>query len=235
MAGIVIVGATEFELSTVLESIPCNRERFPLECSAYSGKARACRVRVIQSGPGIANAAAAAAAAVVKYRPEHVYNVGVCGVFSDDARLLTRVVAGAGTLFADAGVESPDGYQSLQSIDLPFARLKDGTKVYNRIALDVPRGVRMRQGMFLTVTAVSGCPHRAAELASRCRAGKRQLLCEDMESAAVALVCLKANVACTVIRGISNLCGNRDYASWRLNDAARAAQEALLAVLLKKT
>ena len=49
-----------------------------------------------------------------------------------------------------------------------------------------------------------------------------------MESAAVGLVALKAALPCTVLRGISNCCGDRDYRSWRLSEAAEAAQKELL-------
>jgi len=54
---------------------------------------------------------------------------------------------------------------------------------------------------------------------------------EDMETAAVALIACRAGIPCTAIRGISNLCGDRNYRNWRLKEAAEAAQQELLNVL----
>jgi nucleoside phosphorylase len=52
-----------------------------------------------------------------------------------------------------------------------------------------------------------------------------------MESAAIGLIALKASIPCTVLRGISNLCGDRDYKAWKLSEAAEAAQKELLKCL----
>lgn len=232
VAGTVIIGATECELSTVVENMTGRRKEFFFPAvPAFRGSVGKKQVHVIRSGPGIANAAAATAVAVQKYKPEHIYNVGVCGVYADNADLLACVVTGVEALFADAGVELRSGYQSLQAIDLPLACLDDGSTVYNRVRLADPGEAGLQQAVFLTVSASSGCARRAKALASRYRVKKGRLLCEDMESAAVGLIALKAAVPCTVIRGISNLCGSREHGSWRLTDAARAAQHVLLSIL----
>jgi nucleoside phosphorylase len=52
-----------------------------------------------------------------------------------------------------------------------------------------------------------------------------------MESAAVGLIACKAGIPCTVVRGVSNVCGDRDYANWKLSAAAQAAQKELLKCL----
>jgi futalosine hydrolase len=51
---------------------------------------------------------------------------------------------------------------------------------------------------------------------------------ENMEGAAVAHVAALAGIPVGEIRGISNMVGPRDRASWRVKEAAAAAQEALL-------
>jgi futalosine hydrolase len=49
-----------------------------------------------------------------------------------------------------------------------------------------------------------------------------------MEGAAFAHVARLAGVPVGEVRGISNPVGNRDRAAWRVRDAAKAAQMALL-------
>jgi futalosine hydrolase len=49
-----------------------------------------------------------------------------------------------------------------------------------------------------------------------------------MEGAAIAHVAALYGIPAGEIRGISNRCGNRDRATWRVQDAAVAAQEALI-------
>jgi nucleoside phosphorylase len=71
----------------------------------------------------------------------------------------------------------------------------------------------------------------ASKIKKRFKIDESALLCEDMESAAVGLISLRASVPCSVIRGISNLCGERDYKEWKLTEAAEAAQKALLKYL----
>ena len=56
---------------------------------------------------------------------------------------------------------------------------------------------------------------------------KDLIMCEDMETAAAALMACRAGIPCTAIRGISNLCGDRNYRNWKLKEAAEAAQKVL--------
>ena len=54
---------------------------------------------------------------------------------------------------------------------------------------------------------------------------------EDMEAYAVAMACSEATVPLTVIRGISNVAGDRDHSRWQVNTALHAAAELLLKVI----
>ncbi|MBN2107239.1 MAG: hypothetical protein JW832_07405, partial [Deltaproteobacteria bacterium] len=108
----------------------------------------------------------------------------------------------------------------------------EGTDIYNIIRLNCDAAPRdSMRAHFLTVAAVSGSPAVAAQLFGRFTTAAGALLCEDMESAAIALVALRAGIPCTVVRGISNLCGERDHARWEIGEAAQAAQELLLQIL----
>ena len=75
--------------------------------------------------------------------------------------------------------------------------------------------------MLLTVCAASGC---AEDVAHRLRKFPHAVA-EDMEAFSVALACRMAKVPLTVIRGISNMAGDRDKANWNVTGALEAAAE----------
>ena len=56
-----------------------------------------------------------------------------------------------------------------------------------------------------------------------------------MEGAAIAHVARLYGIPCGEIRGISNRAGNRDRSSWRVKEAAVAAQEALVSWMNVRT
>ena len=51
---------------------------------------------------------------------------------------------------------------------------------------------------------------------------------EDMEAFGVAMACQMQNVDLEVIRGFSNLAGDRDKANWQIDQALAAAVELLI-------
>jgi futalosine hydrolase len=224
-----IIAATDIEMAILLKELHCDREVSVMGFDIYRSKGYRHQISVMRSGPGVANAAAAAALAIEKLCPERIFNIGVCGVYSDDAALLGRVVAGTSAVFADAGVDSDNGFLSMKGIELPLATLDDGKKIYNIVQLqddDFPK--TLHRGMFFTLSACSGDRDRAEKVKHRFETGKEELVCEDMETAAVAFIAQKAQISCSVLRGISNLCGERNYKAWKLNEAAEAAQNELL-------
>lgn len=222
-----VIAATEAELSLLAERLQARPEKPILDFPVR----RAGGALLVTSGPGMANAAAACAAAIERYGPARVMNVGICGAYGDSVALIGTAVAGAGAVFADTGAAHAGGFESLREMHLPLAQA-GGADVYNRIILSndlIPEEIARAD--FLTVAAVSGSPGYARQRADRFPPPAGCLLCEDMESAAVALVALRAGLPCTVVRGVSNLCGDRDHDNWDISGAARAAQEILCGVL----
>ena len=51
---------------------------------------------------------------------------------------------------------------------------------------------------------------------------------EDMEAFGVAMACQMSGVACEVIRGFSNIAGDRDKANWQIDQALLAAVDLLI-------
>jgi futalosine hydrolase len=227
----VIIAAPDIEISWLAGQLHAREERPLLDFPVYHAAGGQAGILLITSGPGMANAAAAGAVALERYRPARICNVGICGVYSEDATLLGSAAIGAQAIFADTGAAGDADFQSLQAMELPLAH-PGGNNIYNTISLncDAVPHTSLRAD-FLTVAAVSGSPAMAKKISGRFTPPAGTLLCEDMESAAIGLVALRAGIPCTVVRGISNLCGQHDHAHWEIRDAAQAAQELLLQIL----
>jgi len=227
-----IIASTEFELAMLMEALKCRHKSRLLDFTVYQPDSPGEDSPIIlRCGAGIANAAAAAALGIALYNPAHIFNVGVCGVYNADINTIGQVVTGARAIFADTGVDTGSAFQPMQAIDLPLAHSLDGDQIFNVVTLHTARGSsKLKHSVFLTVAACSGSMQRAA-LVSKRFSFEQELLCEDMESAAVALMASKADIPCTIVRGISNVCGDRDYGNWQLSKAAQAAQKELLKCL----
>jgi futalosine hydrolase len=221
-----ILAATDIELSWLSQRLKAQPIKPLLDFPAC----RAGDALLLISGPGMANAAGAAAAAIERFYPDRIFNIGICGCYTEDTALLGTAVIGAQALFADTGAEGA-GFLSLEKMNLPLCSTA-GRKIFTAIKLiDAPRPRRLRRARFLTVASASGSSARAKKIAARFPTCGSLALCEDMESAAVALMALRAKIPCTVVRGISNICGRRDRAAWKIAEAATAAQETLCAML----
>lgn len=228
-----IIAATEFELAVLVEALQCRQESRLLDFTVYqTASSTDDRTIIMRCGAGIANAAAAAALGIALYKPDHIFNVGVCGVYKAGMDAIGTVVTGNRAVFADTGIDTGADFLSLQAIDLPLAKPESGDRVFNIIGLQEAHGSRkLKQTVFLTVSACSGSTQRAELVSKRFKSDRKGLVCEDMESAAVGLMACKAGIPCTVVRGVSNVCGDRDYANWQLSAAAQAAQKELIKCL----
>ncbi len=82
-------------------------------------------------------------------------------------------------------------------------------------------------GTFVTVSATTGSVPRAGALLARFPGA----LVEGMEGAGVAQAAALHGVACTEIRGVSNLVGPRDRPSWQIGAALEALHAALAGLL----
>ncbi len=76
-------------------------------------------------------------------------------------------------------------------------------------------------GSFITVNAITGTEKRGEMLRSRWKG-----LCENMEGAAVARVCMEFGLPCVELRCISNYVEDRNMEKWRLQEACTKAGEA---------
>jgi len=85
---------------------------------------------------------------------------------------------------------------------------------------------KLLSGPFVTVSTCTGSTLVATEIEQRTKG-----ICENMEGAAVALVCQQLSTPLLEVRGISNLVEDRDTSRWDLPSGMNAAQKAVLELL----
>lgn len=171
-------------------------------------------VALLQTGVGPVNAAHALTAFLAREGADGIVVCGVGGAYPGSGLDVGDVVCADSEVYGDLGADSPDGF-------LDFAALG-----FTPIELALQVFPCERRVPFVTCSTCTGTDARAHEL--RARTGGAV---ESMEGAAIVHVAGKERIPVGEIRGISNAVGDRDRAAWRLNEAADAAQAALLAWL----
>lgn len=236
MKPVLLLAAVPQELALInrsLESAHSNRHpAWPFKKGSLGGR----NIITCVTGPGAANAAAATAAMIERHKPQLVVLTGCGGAFQGSGMQVGDLAVATDEIFADTGVLAPIGWLDMQQIGLPLASIKKN-HFYNRIPLarqyaelamqSAERfGLRLTRGCFATVSSCSGTAARGVELLRQW-----SVICENMEGAAVALACLRYDIPCCEIRGISNLVEDRDMTAWDIPGAAEAAQRFVLKFL----
>jgi futalosine hydrolase len=151
----------------------------------------------------------------------------VCGIagaypraFSEGDLGIGSVVCAESECYGDLGADSPAGFLDLQALGFPL--IKGAEPLYNVLPMQIfPAPRRSR---FVTMNTCTGDDETARQLEARTGGAV-----ESMEGAAIAHVATLFGIPVGEIRGISNRAGNRDRSTWRVPEAATAAQQALLA------
>jgi len=209
--------------------------------AATSGEAtllhQAPRATVLVTGIGVVNTAHALTRAfLTQPRPSLVIQTGIAGAYVPAGIDVGSTVLASEEVYADVGVIAPDGWLSAERVGLPLVEGSATSPArYNHFPLDrdlVARATAAcgdslaRTGRFLTLSQATGVRALGDVLYDRFDA-----LCESMEGAAAAHICTIYDVPFLEVRGISNLVENRDRAIWRVQEAANAAQRAVLRLL----
>lgn len=178
-------------------------------------------VEILACGVGPVEAAVATARALASARCEAVVNAGIAGAFPGRARVGEAVIVVTEWL-ADLGLEGGS------PLTLP-----DGAMLVERAEAD-PRlvarcaGLPYRLGSGLTVAQVTATRRTGERLSSRYGADV-----ESMEGFSVLRAAAQFDVPALEVRGISNIVGDRAESAWDFAAGARAAADALTAVLAR--
>jgi futalosine hydrolase len=192
------------------------------------------RVEMVLTGVGAVNTAHALTQYLVTQpRPSLVIQTGIAGAYVPAGVPVGSVVLGDTEIYGDLGVMTTGGWQPAEEIGIPLVEARGAHPPrFNYFPFDpdlVARASALcgpliaRTGPFLTLSQVTGVRTLGDALHARFGA-----LCESMEGAAAAHVCALHDVPFLEVRGISNLVEDRNRATWRIKEAAEAAQTVAL-------
>jgi futalosine hydrolase len=181
-------------------------------------------IRLLISGVGSMSASWAMTKWLsVNPKPDLAINAGIAGSFRADI-IDGDVVIPVSDCFADAGIESDDGF-----ITLAEAGLENGDKFpfrggrivaenkFSRMAAQLLKPVKA-----VTVNTATGSAATASKLAARFDPD-----IETMEGAAFFYICSRENIPFLAIRAISNRVGPRDKSKWNIPFALENLSEKL--------
>ena len=188
-------------------------------------------------GFGPVAAGARTAQLLSRIRPRRVVLVGIAGTYDEH-----RLPVGAAATFDEVvldGVGAGQGASFQDAAALGFAHWpgSDDTcrdPVRERLLLDPLPGsdsAPSHNRLLVTTCAASASPSEAAAR----RGTYKDALAEDMEAFAVALACALHRVPVSVVRGISNVAGDRQRSNWKVEAALRGAARLLEDVLERNT
>ena len=196
-----------------------------LECGILKARlADAHDVRIVRTGVGPVNAAHAVTVAILQDKPTAILVCGVGGAYPDSRLGIGDVASADLECYGDLGAASPQGFLDMKALGFPIV---DEPRIYNDLPMQL--FATERRAKFVTVSTCTGTDTAARSIASRTGGAV-----ENMEGAAVAHVAHLHRIPVGDVRGISNIVTNRDTSTWRLKEAAAAAQEAALAWIAQR-
>ncbi|WDQ16105.1 futalosine hydrolase [Rhodopirellula sp. P2] len=216
------------DAKSTLLLIPTSGERSKLLSHSDSLALASRRWHCELCGFGLVAAAAATMQAIQVHQPERVLLAGIAGGLSDSAAVgsahwFQRVICDG------IGVGEGDAFVSADSLAWKQWSGTDGRSpdpIGDRLDLVTPEQPGKPANAINTLVSV-GAASADAALASRRRslAGSpptEAVIAEDMEAFGVAMACRMTSTPCMVVRGISNVAGDRDHSKWQIDLAIQA-------------
>ncbi len=205
---------SEYEVYMLVVAVATENEIKPLEQSLKAHD----RVNVLVTGMGpVATAASLSSYLTLHgFRIEGVMNIGVAGAYIDSGLELLDVCLARQESMGDFGICTQDGIEDfdpgLSRDTWPLLFDNDMVSEFERIFTS--RNIAFKKVNFVTVNCCTGTAERGKFLRDKFAAG-----CENMEGAAVAMVCKNFNIPSIELRCVSNMVENRNPANWKIDAA----------------
>ncbi|MBW2466399.1 MAG: futalosine hydrolase [Deltaproteobacteria bacterium] len=185
---------------------------------------------VLVTGMGPAAAAAKLSNYLTLYgsKVSGVINIGIGGAYIGSGLGLLDICIARQEVFGDFGICMQDG---IHDFGPGLSQLNEPYELNNKLIaisgnLLKAKGFDFRVANFVTVNCCSGTRKRGDYLKEKFSAG-----CENMEGAAVVMVCETFNIPCLEMRCISNMVEDRNTENWKLEDAIGEISRAAEAIL----
>jgi len=209
MVEVLLCAATELECALLREQLDS------------SGRS----IAILRTGVGSVNAAHALTLFLATTGARSIVLCGVGGAYPGSGLKIGDVVCAESECYGDLGASSPSGFLDMKALGFPL--IEKPARVFNELPLQIFPVTR--RASFVTVNCCTGTDAAARAIEARTKGAV-----ENMEGAAVTHVAHLHGVPVGEVRGISNTVTDRDPSSWRLHDAARASQEAVLSWLKER-
>ena len=239
---ILIAAAVAPELSTLLSMV-----RMPVSSviggrKIFSGEIDGACVKLLITGPGIANTVQALTAVIEDLRPSFIIQTGCAGAFKESGIHIGDIGIATREIDAYVGIETETGGFPLQA--LPFwvisqkrRKIKNSYPVNSALvdltfntlkATCADKHVGLKKGPFVTVPTITATYKTAGSLFSQYKA-----VMENMEGAGSAHVSMLYHIPFLEIRSASNMVGKRDMSLWDLPLSFERASEAVFELVQK--
>ena len=180
-------------------------------------------VEICGFGPIVA--AAKTAELINRHQPDRVMLLGIAGSYPTASE--TGLVPGSASVYSSVGcygvgVGSGDRFETASEMGWQPWSDADSNPIGDWIQLD-PEAAPMNRfpiRQLLTVCAASG---NKEDVARRLKKFP-DAVAEDMEGFAVATACQFLQKPLTIVRGISNVAGDREKINWKIEEALVSAQ-----------
>jgi len=198
---------------------PTDREMAPV-LSRLQGR-QGCSFAVCGVGP--VEAGVNTAGRLGHRRPDLLILTGVAGGYLDNGLELLDICLAEKEVLGDLGVCQGEEIHPLTGEFPVRAEFAVDSRLL-AMAEDVlaSRSLSFHRGTFVTVSCTSGTEARGRMLAEL-----HHGLCENMEGAAVCKACQLFGTSFLEIRAVSNLVCDRNRESWKIDEAAAAAAQAV--------
>ena len=182
-------------------------------------------VSLIRTGVGLVNAAHAVTLFLASTGARHIISCGVGGAYPGSGLEVGDVVCAESEYYGDLGATTPSGFLDMRALGFPVVEAPQ--RLFNQLPMQLfPVDRRVP---FVTLTSCTGSDTAARVIQERTGGAV-----ESMEGAAIAHVAHLHRIPVGEVRGISNIVTDRDTSTWRLQEAARAAQEAVLSWIARR-
>ncbi len=218
---IAIIVSTQLEAGIIIRQLQ-KKKTLSIQGKAFYKGMLKHNIPIILSicGAGKTNAAHGTTLLLERFKPELVYVIGVAGAYPSSELNIGDIAIAEKEIYGDEGLALKSGLKTMDSIGLSLVS-KGTVQYYNEFPMSIPAHLKgfAKEGTFVTVSACTGTLERGKEIKKRFNA-----LCENMEGAAVAHICLINDTPVVEMRGISNIIQDRKAAPLKKSDILKASE-----------